>query len=66
VSGDTARDLLRDAGTTLTAAAATALGTLALMPVFTDGDWRPPVLAAVVAVAAACCCGWPAPRWPTG
>ncbi|WP_100501044.1 transglutaminase-like domain-containing protein [Geodermatophilus chilensis] len=53
MSGDTARGLLRDAGTTLAAAVATALGTLALVPVFTDGDWRPPVLAAVVAVAAA-------------
>jgi TgpA N-terminal domain/Transglutaminase-like superfamily len=52
VTGDTARALLRDAGTTLAAAVATALGTLALVPVFTDGDWRPPVLAAVVAVAA--------------
>ena len=52
MSGDTARTLLRDAGTTLAAAAATALGALALVPVFTDGDWLPPVLAAVVAVAA--------------
>ncbi len=52
MTGDTARALLRDAGTTLAAAVATALGTLALVPVFTDGDWRPPVLAAVVAVAA--------------
>jgi hypothetical protein len=52
VTADTARALLRDAGTTLAAAVATALGTLALVPVFTDGDWLPPVLAAVVAVAA--------------
>ncbi|MGR6963629.1 transglutaminase-like domain-containing protein [Geodermatophilus sp. URMC 61] len=52
MTSDTARDLLRDAGTTVAAAVATALGTLALVPVFTAGDWRPPVLAAVVAVAA--------------
>jgi hypothetical protein len=52
VTGATARGLLRDAGTTLAAAITTALGVLALMPVFADGDWLPPVLAAVVAVAA--------------
>ncbi|MGY1679458.1 transglutaminaseTgpA domain-containing protein [Geodermatophilus sp. SYSU D01176] len=52
MTGDTARGLLRDAGTTLAAAVATALGTLALVPVFTAREWLPPVLAAVVAVAA--------------
>ncbi len=52
MTGETARSLLRDTGTTVAAAVATALGTLALVPVFTDGDWLPPVLAAVVAVAA--------------
>ena len=52
MTGETARGLLRDAGTTLAAAVSTALGTLALVPVFTARDWLPPVLAAVVAVAA--------------
>ncbi|MDP9430877.1 MAG: DUF3488 and transglutaminase-like domain-containing protein, partial [Actinomycetota bacterium] len=52
MSGDTVRALLRDAGTTLAAAVATALGTLALVPVFAGGNWLPPVLTAVVAVAA--------------
>ncbi len=52
MTGETARSLLRDTGTTVAAAVATALGTLALVPVFTDGNWLPPVLAAVVAVAA--------------
>ncbi|WP_436705294.1 transglutaminaseTgpA domain-containing protein [Geodermatophilus sp. CPCC 205761] len=49
----TARELVQDAGTTLAAAAATALGAWALVPVFTDRAWVPPVLAALAVVAAA-------------
>ncbi|MFW3170689.1 transglutaminaseTgpA domain-containing protein [Geodermatophilus sp. CPCC 206100] len=48
-----ARELVQDAGTTLAAAAATALGAWALVPVFTDRSWVPPALAAVAVVAAA-------------
>ncbi|SDO68525.1 transglutaminase-like domain-containing protein [Geodermatophilus sp. DSM 45219] len=44
--------MTRDAGTTLAAAAATALGALALVPVFTAADWLFPVLAVIAAVAA--------------
>ncbi|TFV52430.1 transglutaminase domain-containing protein, partial [Geodermatophilus sp. DF01-2] len=53
MTGATVRALRQDAGTALAAAAATALGTFALVPVFTTRDWLPPVLAAVVAVAGA-------------
>ncbi|MGY1643347.1 transglutaminase family protein [Geodermatophilus sp. SYSU D00703] len=42
---------LREVGTTLAAAVATALGALALVPVYTDRSWLPPVLAAVAVVA---------------
>ncbi|MGY1593737.1 transglutaminaseTgpA domain-containing protein [Geodermatophilus sp. SYSU D00708] len=42
---------LREAGTTVAAAVATALGAVALVPVFTDRSWLPPVLAAVAVVA---------------
>ncbi|WP_091944009.1 transglutaminaseTgpA domain-containing protein [Trujillonella endophytica] len=43
----------QDAGTTLAAAGATALGAGALAPVFTDDRWLPGVLAAVAAVSLA-------------
>ncbi|MGY1707074.1 transglutaminaseTgpA domain-containing protein [Geodermatophilus sp. SYSU D00697] len=49
--GSRPRPPLRDAGTTLAAAAATGLGAFALVPVFTDRSWLPPVLAAVAVVA---------------
>ncbi len=41
----------RDGGTTLAAAAATALGACALVPVFTRPAWLPPSLAAIAVVA---------------
>ncbi|MGY1712161.1 transglutaminaseTgpA domain-containing protein [Geodermatophilus sp. SYSU D00758] len=46
------RAALDEAGTTVAAAVATVLGTLALLPVFTDRSWLPPALAGVVVVAA--------------
>ncbi|RBY77143.1 transglutaminase domain-containing protein [Geodermatophilus sp. TF02-6] len=52
MSPASARALLQDTGTTLAAAVATALGACALLPVFTDRSWLPPVLVAVAAVAA--------------
>ncbi|SDD12346.1 Transglutaminase-like superfamily protein [Geodermatophilus telluris] len=44
--------LRRDGGTTLAAAAATALGTCSLGPVFARPAWVPPALAAIAVVAA--------------
>ncbi|SFK61348.1 transglutaminaseTgpA domain-containing protein [Geodermatophilus ruber] len=52
MTGSPAGATLQDAGTTLAAAVATALGTLALVPVFAGRSWLPPVLAAVAVVAA--------------
>ncbi|MGY1632111.1 transglutaminaseTgpA domain-containing protein [Geodermatophilus sp. SYSU D01186] len=52
MTGPGSRIALAEAGTALAAAVATALGTLALVPVFTDRSWLPPVLAAVAVVTA--------------
>jgi TgpA N-terminal domain/Transglutaminase-like superfamily len=51
--GIPARAVLEDTATTLAAAGATALGAVALTPVYTDRSWVPPVLSAVAVVAAA-------------
>ncbi|MGY1639483.1 transglutaminaseTgpA domain-containing protein, partial [Geodermatophilus sp. SYSU D00742] len=50
MSGPHSRLALAEAGTAVAAAVATALGTCALVPVFTDRSWLPPVLAAVAVV----------------
>ncbi|MBB3082091.1 transglutaminaseTgpA domain-containing protein [Geodermatophilus sabuli] len=52
MTGGRSRAALAEAGTALAAAVGTALGTAALLPVFTDRSWLPPVLAAVAVVTA--------------